>query len=145
MGNYAEAATAVEQLIAKYPDAKIGPRLWSSSPIYHRRAGHIEAVKATLREAMKLDPGDGESPSSAWSTCSRATSASSTTPFGSCATRARKSPTIPIYDLTLADLLTKYGRNDEAIKLFEDMLEAHSPTTTRRRERSYARACRSST
>ena len=28
---------------------------------YHRRAGHIEAAKATLREAMKLDPGDGES------------------------------------------------------------------------------------
>ena len=60
MGNYAEAATTVEQLIAKYPDAK-SVRTLVFLADYHRRAGHIEAAKATLREAMKLDPGDGES------------------------------------------------------------------------------------
>ena len=60
MGNYAEAATTVEQLIAKYPNAK-SVRTLVFLADYHRRAGHIEAAKATLREAMKLDPGDGES------------------------------------------------------------------------------------
>ena len=90
MGNYAEAATTVEQLIAKYPDAK-SVRTLVFLADYHRRAGHIEAAKATLREAMKLDPGDGES-QFRWSTCS-ARSARSTTRFRSCATRPRKSPT----------------------------------------------------
>ena len=60
MGNYAEAATAIEQLLAKYPNAK-SVRTWSFLADYHRRAGHDEAAKTTLREAMKLDPGDGES------------------------------------------------------------------------------------
>ncbi len=60
MGRYAEAATTVEQLIAKYPDTRSVRSLVSLAD-YHRRAGHIEAANATLREAMKLDPGDGES------------------------------------------------------------------------------------
>ncbi len=59
MGRYAQAATAVQQLIAKYPEAK-GVRSLVSLADYHRRAGHIEATKAMLREAMKLDPADGE-------------------------------------------------------------------------------------
>ena len=30
-----------------------------------------------------------------------------------------KEPNNPLYELTLADLLSKLGRNDEAIKLYE--------------------------
>ena len=48
MGNYAEAATAVEQLIAKYPNTK-SVRTLVFLADYHRRAGHIEAAKATVQ------------------------------------------------------------------------------------------------
>ena len=47
-------------MIAKYPDNK-SVRTLVFLADYHRRAGHIEAAKATLQEAMKLDPADGES------------------------------------------------------------------------------------
>ena len=47
LGNYAEAATTIEQLIAKYPNAK-GVRTLTFLADYHRRAGHIEAAKATF-------------------------------------------------------------------------------------------------
>ena len=60
MGNFAEAATTFDQLIAKYPNARSVGNLVLLAD-HHRRAGHIEAAKTTLREAMKLDPGDSES------------------------------------------------------------------------------------
>ena len=40
--------------------------------------------------------------------------------------RARKSRTTRSIELTLADLLSKSDRNDEAIKLFEDMLKRYA-------------------
>ena len=38
----------------------------------------------------------------------------------------KKEPNNPIYELTLADLLSKTDRDDEAIKLLEDMLKRHA-------------------
>ena len=90
MGNYAEAATAVEQLIANYPNTK-SVRTLVFLADYHRRASHIEAAKATLKEAMKLDPADGESQLLLVDVLRKL--ASSTTRCASCATRSRKSPT----------------------------------------------------
>ena len=36
---------------------------------------------------------------------------------------SKREPNNPIYDLILGSILTKYGRNDEAIKLFESLLK----------------------
>ncbi len=58
MGRYAEAATAFEQLIAKYPNAK-SVQLLVFLADFHRRAGHNEAVKAVLKDAMQIEPTDG--------------------------------------------------------------------------------------
>ena len=52
----------VEKLIARYPDAKSVKLLVELADL-HRRAGHNEAVKSILREAMQLDPSDGSAQS----------------------------------------------------------------------------------
>ena len=55
LGKYAESASAYEKLIARYPNEKSVSLLVLLADL-HRRSGHNEAVKATLREAMRLDP-----------------------------------------------------------------------------------------
>jgi tetratricopeptide (TPR) repeat protein len=39
---------------------------------------------------------------------------------------SKKEPNNPVYDLTLAGLLSETGKKDDAIKLFEDMLKRHA-------------------
>ena len=123
LGNYAEAATAIEQLIAKYPNAK-SVRILTFLADYHRRAGHIEAAKSTLRAAMKLDAGDAES---------QLLFAEGLQQIGQIDDAIQilkkaiaKEPNNPLYELTLVDFLSKLGRDDEAIKLLEGMLKRHA-------------------
>ena len=122
MGKYADAASAVEQLIAKYPNAKSVPTLAILADL-HWRAGHNEAVKAVLREAMALDAGDG---------AARYRLADVLSEVGQVDDAARilreatkREPNNPIYELRLGSIFTQYGRNDEAIKLFEGLLKRH--------------------
>ena len=115
MGNYAEAATAVEQLIAKYPDTKSVRSLVFLAD-YHRRAGHIEAAKATLKEAMKLDPGDGESQLLLVDVLRQVGQIDDAVQVLRDANK--KEPNNPIYELTLADLLCQdrsQRRGDQAL------------------------------
>jgi tetratricopeptide (TPR) repeat protein len=123
LGNYADAATTVEQLLAKYPNAK-GVRTLTFLADYHRRAGHVEAAKATLREAMKLDPGDGESQLLLVDVLRQSGQIDDAMQILKKA--IAKEPNNPVYELTLGDLLTKLGRDDEAIKVFESMLKRHA-------------------
>ena len=122
LGNYAEAATALEQLIAKYPNAK-GVRTLAFLADYHRRAGHIEAAKATLREAMKLDPGDGDSQLLLVDVLQQTGQIDDAVQVLKKA--IAKEPNNPLYELTLGDFFSKLGRDDEAIKLYEGMLKRH--------------------
>jgi tetratricopeptide (TPR) repeat protein len=123
MGNFAEAATAVEQLIAKYPNAK-SVRTLVFLADNHRRAEHIEAVKNILREAMKLDPGDSESQLLLVDLLRQVGQLDDAVQILRNANK--KEPNNPISELTLADLLAKTEHNDEAIKLLEDMLKRHA-------------------
>jgi predicted Zn-dependent protease len=123
LGNYAEAATAIEQLIAKYPNAK-SVRILTFLADYHRRAGHIEAAKSTLQAAMKLDVGDVES---------QLLFAEGLQQIGQIDDAIQilkkaiaKEPNNPLYELTLVDFLSKLGRDDEAIKVLEGMLKRHA-------------------
>jgi len=120
MGNFAEAATTVEQLIAKYPNAKsVGSFVYLAN--LHRRAGHNEALMATLRQAMQLDPADGAAQLRLANLLSDIGQVDQAVRVLREATK--KEPNNPIYELILASILTKYGRNDEAIKLFENVLK----------------------
>jgi tetratricopeptide (TPR) repeat protein len=120
MGRFAEAAATVEEMLAKYPDEK-SVRILATLAELHHNAGHNEAAKATLRQAMKLDAADGES---------RARLANVFSQIGLVDDAAqilrdlsKKEPNNPLYDLTLGGILTKFGRNEEAIKVFQDMLK----------------------
>ena len=139
LGNYAEAATAIEQLIAKYPSAKT-VRTVTFLADYHRRAGHIEAAKATLREAMKLDPGDGESQLLLADVLRQTGQIDDAVQI--LKKTIAKEPNNPLYELTLGEFYAKLGRDDEAIKLYEGMLKRMATTT--RSCHTFARTSRSS-
>ena len=91
MGSYAEAATTVEQMIAKYPDDEVGP---------HSGLPRRLPPPGRSHRGRQGDPGRGHEARSrrwrvaalCWPTCC-ARSARSTTRSRSSATRARKSPT----------------------------------------------------
>jgi tetratricopeptide (TPR) repeat protein len=122
MGHYAEAATAVEQLVAKYPSARSVRTLVALADL-HRRAGHNEALKATLREAMKLDPADGEAQNRLANLLSDVGQVDDAIRILRAA--STKEPNNPVHELMLGGILTKYARNDEAIKVFENLLKRH--------------------
>ncbi len=122
MGNFAEAATAVEQLIAKYPNTR-SVRTLVFLADYHRRAGHIEAAKTTIREAMKLDPGESESQLLLVDALRQLGQLDDALQI--LRNVNKKEPNNPMYELTLADLLSKIDHNDEAIKILEDMLKRY--------------------
>jgi tetratricopeptide (TPR) repeat protein len=123
MGNYAEAASTVEQLIAKYPTTK-SVRTLAFLADYHRRANHLEAAKLTLREAMKLDPGDGESLILLVDVLRQIGQLDDAVRVLRSA--IKKEPNNPLFELNLADLLSKTDHNDEAITLLEEMLKRHA-------------------
>jgi tetratricopeptide (TPR) repeat protein len=122
MGSYAEAATTVEKLVAKYPSARSVLTLVALADL-HRRAGHYEALKATLRQAMQLDPADGAAQNRLATMLSDVGQVDDAVAVLRAA--SGKEPNNPVYELMLGGILTKYGRNDEAIKLFEELLKRH--------------------
>ena len=120
MGKYAQAATAVEALLTKDRSARSVQLLVSLANL-HRRAGHNEAVRTTLHEAMELDPSDGEAQRALAELLSE---------IGHVDDAARvlrdaskRDPPNPIYEIMLGSIFTKFGRNDEAIKVFESILK----------------------
>jgi tetratricopeptide (TPR) repeat protein len=123
MGRYAEAATIVEQLIAKYPDTRSVRSLVMLSE-FHRRAGHIEAANGTLKEAMKLDPGDGDSQLALAAQLRQVGRIDEAVQVMRSVTK--KEPNNPQYELTLVDLLSRTNHEDEAIKILEAMLKHHA-------------------
>jgi tetratricopeptide (TPR) repeat protein len=120
MGNYAEAAVELERLLAKQPDAKTVRDLVNLADL-HRRAGHMEAVKTTVQEAMKREPGDA----GAQSLLARLLSDIGQPDDAIRILRdaSKKDPANPEHDYSLGQTLTRFGRNVEAIKIFEDMLK----------------------
>jgi tetratricopeptide (TPR) repeat protein len=85
-GQYAEAAAALEEMLAKYPDQTDAPTLATLAQ-FHVLCGQNEQALTRSDEALKLDPNDPE------------------------ALRLR------------GYLLTKLGRNDEAIAHYKSMLD----------------------
>ena len=116
LGSYAPAASALEQLMAKYPNTRSVLNLVNLADLHHR-AGHNEAVNATLREAMKLDPGDPASQYRLANLLSEVGRVDESIRIFREA--SKKEPNNYIFDLSLGGTLSRFGRNEEAIKVFE--------------------------
>jgi tetratricopeptide (TPR) repeat protein len=122
LGRYAEAAATVEEMFAKYPAEKSVSTLVFLAD-FQRRAGRIDAAKATLAEAQKLDSRDSE-------TLSRLAQGLADVGQVDDTVRilrdvSRREPNNPIYPLTLAQMLSRFGRNEESIKVYEDLLKRY--------------------
>jgi tetratricopeptide (TPR) repeat protein len=122
LGNYAEAATTFEQMIAKYPNTK-SVRSLAYLADFHRQAGHIEAAKATLRDALHLEPADGESQLLLVDVLRQVGQIDDAVQI--LRNASKKEPNNPKYELILGSLLTMSNRKDEAISLFEALLKRH--------------------
>jgi tetratricopeptide (TPR) repeat protein len=119
LGRYAESASALEKLMAQHPATKSVQRLVELADL-HRRAGHNEAVKSTLREAMRLKPGEGSGQVSLAALLSEIGQVDEAVRV--LREAARREPGNPDYDWRLGVILTRYGRNEEAIKVLESVL-----------------------
>jgi len=120
LGRFAEAATTVLEMIAKYPTEK-NARVLAFLADFHRKAGHNEALKQTVKEALKLEPADGDS---------QIKLAYILSDVGQLDAAARvlrdaskREPNNWLYDATLGGLLSKFGQDAEAIKLLDNLLK----------------------
>ncbi len=123
LGRFAAAANTLQEMLAKYP-AERSVRTLSFLADFHRRAGHHEALKLVLDEALKLDPSDGESQSKLGRLLADVGRIDEAVRVFRAA--AKREPANPTYDLFLGGILTKFGRNDEAVKVFESLLKRFS-------------------
>ncbi len=120
LGRFAAAANTIEEMLAKYP-AERTARTLSFLADFHRRAGHNQALRVVLDEALKLDPVDGESQvklGRLLADVGRVDEAA-----GLFRSAAKREPANPIYEVYLGSILTKFGRDQEAIKVFESLLK----------------------
>src|SRR5262249_52431163 len=122
LGRYAEAAATVEEMFAKYPAEKSVATLAFLAD-FLRRAGRIDAAKATLAQAQKLDSHDSE-------TLARLAQGLADVgqiddAFRILHDSARPEPNNPLYALTLAQMLSRFARNEESIKVYEELLKRH--------------------
>jgi tetratricopeptide (TPR) repeat protein len=120
LGRFAEAATTVHEMIAKYPNEKTA-RVLSFLADFHRKAGHNEALKRTVDDALKVAPADGDSQiklAYLLGDIGQLDGAAKVLREAS-----QREPTNWAYEATLGGLLSKFGRDEEAIKLFESLLK----------------------
>ncbi len=123
MGQHAEAAATVEKMLAKYPAQK-SVRSLAILAGHQRRAGRVDVAKATVTEAMKLDANDEVSQYQlAWVLADLGRADDTVRILRDL---TRKDPNIPDFELTLAHMLSRFNRNDEAIKVLEGMLKRYS-------------------
>ncbi len=120
LGRFADAAAMYEEMFAKYPAERSVNTLVLLAD-YQRRAGKLDAARAALAEAQKLNARDPESLlrlAGGLRDLGRIDEA-----IGIIREASRRDPTNAFYDLTLGETLSRFGRNDEAIKVYEDVLK----------------------
>lgn len=117
---FADAAVTVEEMIARYPHQKTA-RVLAFLADYHHKAGHNEAAKQVLGQALKLDAADGESQIKLARVLSETGQVD--TAAGVLRAAARREPSNWVYEWTLGGLLSKFGRDAEAIKVLEALLK----------------------
>ncbi len=117
---FGDAAVTVEEMIAKYPNQKTA-RVLSFLADYHHKAGHNEAAKRILDEAIKLDAGDGESQRNLARVLSEIGQVDAAARVLHAA--SQREPNNWLYEWTLGGLYSKFGRDADAIKVLEGLLK----------------------
>ncbi len=120
MGRYTEAAATFEQLLAQYPAEK-SMRILAILADYRRRAGSVEAAKAAAAEAVKLDANDAEAHYRLANVLGDLGQADDAIRI--LRDLSRKDPNNALYELSLGQMLSRFSRNEEAIKVFEGMVK----------------------
>ncbi len=122
LGRFAEAAATVADMLRRFPDEKSVTTLSFLAEFQHR-AGNSEAAKATLAEAMKLDANDPDAQTRlAEALCQNGQIDDAVKVMKNL---SKREPNNPIYDYNLGMLLTRFGKNEAAIQIFQDMLKKH--------------------
>jgi tetratricopeptide (TPR) repeat protein len=122
LGKFADSASEYEKMIARYPNEKSVSLLVLLADL-HRRSGHNEAVKATLREAMKLDPIDNAAQSNLASVLGEVGQVDDAVRVAQ--EMVKREPGNPETEFFLGGLLARFERNEEAIKVFNGMLKRY--------------------
>jgi tetratricopeptide (TPR) repeat protein len=122
LGKYAESASTIEKLIARYSNEKSVSLLVLLADL-HRRSGHNEAVKATLREAMRLGPSDNAAQSNLASVLGEVGQVDDAVRVAQ--EMVTREPGNPETEFFLGTLLARFERNEEAIKVFNGMLKRY--------------------
>ncbi len=120
LGRYSDSVATIEEMLAKYPAERSVVTLIFLADS-QRRAGNVNAARASLAEAQKLNARDPESLvrlAYGFRDVGRIDDA-----VRIIRDVARREPNNPIYDLTLAEMLARFGRNEDAVKIYEDVLK----------------------
>ncbi len=121
LGKYAEAAATVKELFEKYPtDKNVGTLVFLAD--FQRRAGQLDAARASLAEALKL--GANNEPDAMRILALRFADVGNVDQANLIlAEQAKREPNNWVYDLTRAEILGRFDRNQEAIQLYEEILK----------------------
>jgi tetratricopeptide (TPR) repeat protein len=109
-------------MIAKYPNEKSVSLLVLLADL-HRRAGHNEAVRSTLSEAIKIEPVDSAAQSALASVLGEIGQVDEAVKLAR--EMIKREPNNPEHEFFLGRLLARFGRNEEAIKVFDGMLKRY--------------------
>jgi len=120
MDRFAEAATTLEEMFAKFPGERKPRYLFFLASFYHKTDRDEKALE-TAREALKIEPVDSETRSQAANLLAELGRVDEAVPIFE--RIIKDEPGNPMYEFMLGALLTKYGRNEEAVKFFHEMLK----------------------
>ncbi len=119
---YDEAASTVEELMAKFPDERNARNFLDLCKL-RRLAEQKEAAIAAAREALKLDPRDGESQLQLALLLSQTGKVDESIEIARGALKTDEAN--PDFNRLLGYILAQHGRNDEAIALYKRLLERY--------------------
>ena len=120
LGKYDAAEAAWKELIEKFPDEKTAKLLVTLGEI-QAKAGKVEEAIATFREALKLDPSDGEALRDLASQLLGLARNDEAVQLLRDATRLDANN--PLLGFELGRILGKVGRNDEAMATYKGLME----------------------
>ncbi|MHC5537058.1 tetratricopeptide repeat protein [Singulisphaera rosea] len=120
MHKYDEAAATVNEMLTRFPDERNVRTLISLGEYYHR-AGQYDKSVETVREGLKLEPQNPEGQVIlGWSLV---LSGKLDEGFDSLRGAIKNDPANVFFNRLYGSLLTQFGRNEQAITLYKDLLE----------------------
>jgi tetratricopeptide (TPR) repeat protein len=120
MRKFDEAAETVEQMLAKFPNEK-NIRTLALLGEFRRRAGKFDGAIEALREALKLDPNNGEVQYVLGIALSQVGKIDEAIDIFK--NFLKNDPANTAFNRLYGSILSQYGRNEEAVSLYKSLLE----------------------